>query len=275
MRIVRIEVNGSPVWGVLAEQQRTVEVIAGPIRQWSAALTADFTSLPPLTGQTIELDSAKLLAPVEPGAKVVAVGGTYAKHIAGLGLEMPQQPAAFLKPYESLIGPYDDIVYPPITHQLDYEVELVVVIGAPIRSGESAENAILGYCVGNDVSARDQQFGASLTGMDMFSAKGLDDTSSIGPWITTRDEFGDDHPDLALTLTVDGEVRQQDRTSSMVWGAAELVDYVTQRSRLAPGDVLFTGTTFGVAHEDGRYLRPGQVVEAAVETLGALRNTVR
>ena len=84
--------------------------------------------------------------------------------------------------------------------------------------------------MGNDVSARDLQFGGSVTGMDMFSAKGLDDTSGIGPWITTRDEFGDGHPDLELTLTVDGEVRQQDRTSSMVWGCAELVEYVAERS---------------------------------------------
>ncbi|NDJ88127.1 fumarylacetoacetate hydrolase family protein, partial [Mycolicibacter kumamotonensis] len=77
-------------------------------------------------------------------------------------------------------------------------------------------SCILGYCVGNDVSARDLQFGGSVTGMDIFSGKGLDDTSALGPWIVTRDEFGDDDPDLELTLTVDGEVRQQDRTSSLV-----------------------------------------------------------
>jgi 2-keto-4-pentenoate hydratase/2-oxohepta-3-ene-1,7-dioic acid hydratase in catechol pathway len=275
MKIARFQIDGAPSWGVVDSAQGIVHAIDGPIHRWAPALTADFSSSLPLTGRTAELGSLSLLPPAEPGSKVVAAGATYAKHVAGLGLKMPEKPAAFLKPYESVIGPYDDIAYPPITEQLDYEVELVVVIGAPIGRTEAGWPGILGYCVGNDVSARDLQFGGSVTGMDMFSAKGLDDTSGLGPWITTRDEFGDIHPDLELTLTVDGEVRQQDRTSSMAWGAGELVEYVAARSRLAPGDVLFTGTPAGVAHEDGRYLQPGQVVEATVERLGTLRNTVR
>jgi 2-keto-4-pentenoate hydratase/2-oxohepta-3-ene-1,7-dioic acid hydratase in catechol pathway len=275
MKIARVEIDGAATWGVLDWAQRTVHAIEGPIRQWAPALTADFISCPKLAGRTAELDSVKLLAPVERGSKVLAAGATYAKHVAGLGLKMPEKPAAFLKPYESLIGPSDDIVYPPITEELDYEVELVVVVGAPIRRGGRGIAGVLGYCVGNDVSARDLQFGGSVTGMDIFSAKGLDDTSGIGPWITTRDEFGDGDPDLELTLTVDGEVRQHDRTSSLVWGPAELIEYVAARSRLNPGDVLFTGTPAGVAHEDGRYLQQGQVVEATVEKLGTLRNTVR
>ncbi|MBZ4521782.1 fumarylacetoacetate hydrolase family protein [Mycobacterium avium] len=274
MKIARIEIDGEPTWGVVDWSHRIAHIIDGPISQWGPALTADFSSPLPLTGRTADLSSVRLLPPVGRGAKVVAAGATYAKHVAGLGLKMPERPAAFLKPYESLIGASDDIVYPSITTELDFEVELVVIIGAPVGRGDSGQSAILGYCVGNDVSARDLQFGGSVTGMDMFSAKGLDDTSGIGPWITTRDEFGDDHPDLELTLTVDGEVRQQDRTSSMVWGCAELVEYVAERSRLAPGDVLFTGTPAGVGHEDGRYLQKGQVVEATVERLGTLHNTV-
>jgi 2-keto-4-pentenoate hydratase/2-oxohepta-3-ene-1,7-dioic acid hydratase in catechol pathway len=274
VKIARVLVDNIPTWGLVHDDEGTVALIDGPLRDWAPALTADFTSTPPLTGRTVGLDTVLLLMPVDPGSKVLAAGATYAKHVAGLGLKMPERPAAFLKPYESLIGPADDIRYPPLTEQLDFEVELVVVAGTPIRGGDSGAAGILGYCVGNDVSARDLQFGGSVTGMDIFSAKGLDDTSGIGPWITTRDEFGDDAPDLELLLTVDGEVRQQDRTSSLVWGPAELVDYVAARSRLRPGDVLFTGTPSGVAHEDGRYLRKGQVVEATVEKLGTLRNTV-
>lgn len=275
MKIARIEIDGAPTWGLLDWAQRTVHLIDRPIREWAPALIADRPSPPPLSGRTVELASVRLLAPVEPSSKVVAAGATYAKHVAGLGLKMPERPAAFIKPYESLIGPSDDLVYPPITEKLDYEVELVVIMGAPVGRGDSGQAGILGFCVGNDVSARDLQFGGSVTGMDMFSAKALDDTSGIGPWITTRDEFGDGHPDLELTLTVDGEVRQQDRTSSMVWSCGELIEYVAARSRLAPGDVLFTGTPAGVAYEDGRFLQRGQVVEATVERLGALRNTVR
>ncbi|MGB8389891.1 fumarylacetoacetate hydrolase family protein [Mycobacterium sp.] len=273
MRIARVGVDGAPSWGVLRDG--CVDLIEGPLRSWAPSLMADFTSVPPLTGRSVDVESVSLLMPVDPGAKVVAAGATYAKHVAGLGLKMPEQPAAFLKPYESLIGPFDDIVYPPLTSQLDYEVELVVVLGKTLRAGDSGATGILGYCVGNDVSARDLQFGGSVTGMDLLSGKGLDDTSAIGPWIVTRDEIGDGDPDLELTLTVDGEVRQQDRTSSLVWGPGELVEYVAQRTRFTPGDVLFTGTPAGVAHEDGRYLQRDQVVEATIEKLGSVRNTVR
>ncbi len=275
MKLLRVAIDDEPTWALLDQAQRTVHLIDGSVREWAPVLIADLSSLPPLTGRTADLASVRLLPPVEPGSKVVAAGATYPKHVAGLGLKMPEQPAAFLKPYESLIGASDDILYPPITRELDFEVELVVIIGAPIGRCDSGQAGILGYCVGNDVSARDLQFGGSVTGMDMFSAKALDDTTSIGPWITTRDEFGNDHPDLELTLTVDGEVRQQDRTSSMVWGCGELIEYVAARSRFAPGDVLFTGTPAGVGHEDGRFLQEGQVVEATVERLGTLRNTVR
>jgi 2-keto-4-pentenoate hydratase/2-oxohepta-3-ene-1,7-dioic acid hydratase in catechol pathway len=273
MKIARLLVDESPTWGLVDDG--VVKLIDGPLRDWAPALTADFSAAPPLTGRSVVLASARLLMPVDAGSKVLAAGATYAKHVAGLGLTMPERPAAFLKPYESLIGPTDDILYPPLTEQLDFEVELVVVVGAAIRRGDSGVAGILGYCVGNDVSARDLQFAGSVTGMDIFSAKGLDDTSGIGPWITTRDEFGDTAPDLELILTVDGEVRQQDRTSSLVWGPDQLIEYVAARSRLSPGDVLFTGTPAGVGHEDGRYLRKGQVVEATVEGLGTLRNVVR
>jgi 2-keto-4-pentenoate hydratase/2-oxohepta-3-ene-1,7-dioic acid hydratase in catechol pathway len=188
---------------------------------------------------------------------------------------MPEKPAAFMKTYRALIGPDDEIEYPAITDALDYEVELVAIVGAPrIEDPKAAIRAVLGYAVGNDVSARDHQFAESVTGMDMFSAKVLDRTSGVGPWIVTRDEFGDDHPDLELRLTVDGDLRQNDRTKSMVWGVGELLDYVDARTRLYCGDVLFTGTPSGVGHETGRYLEPGQVVDAAIERIGTLRNTV-
>jgi 2-keto-4-pentenoate hydratase/2-oxohepta-3-ene-1,7-dioic acid hydratase in catechol pathway len=150
----------------------------------------------------------------------------------------------------------------------------VVVVGADIADRAHAERSILGYTVGNDVSARDQQFSGGVTGMDMFSAKALDATSGIGPWIVTRDEFGDEHPDLDLSLTVDGETRQHDRTGSMVWGSGELLAYVDARMHLHCGDVMFTGTCAGVGHEDGRYLEPGQEVTVTIERIGSLSNVV-
>jgi 2-keto-4-pentenoate hydratase/2-oxohepta-3-ene-1,7-dioic acid hydratase in catechol pathway len=263
------------LWAVVDPEAGSAQVLAGSISDWAPALTADADSAPPLDGEPLELASLETLAPVEAGAKVIAAGATYAKHVDGLGLKMPDAPAAFMKTFDSIIGPDEEIAYPALTTQLDYEAELVVVVGAHGSAEQSeAMAAILGYTVGNDVSARDLQFGGSVTGMDMFSAKCLDRTSGIGPWIVTRDEFGDSSPDLELSLTVDGETRQLDRTSSMVWGVDELLAYVGARTSMRPGDILFTGTPAGVGHEDGRYLEPGQEVVATIEGIGSLRNTV-
>jgi 2-keto-4-pentenoate hydratase/2-oxohepta-3-ene-1,7-dioic acid hydratase in catechol pathway len=261
-------------WATVDAEAATARPIEGAFASWAPAVTADVARPLPFAGDPRALESLRLLAPVEPMAKVVAAGATYAKHVAGLGLQMPERPAAMFKTFQSLINPGDAITYPPITSELDYEAELVVVIGAhPLAAGAEAKS-VLGYTVGNDVTARDLQFAGSVTGMDLFSSKALDDTSGLGPWIVTRDEFGDHSPDLELTLTVDGEVRQHDRTGNLVWSVAELLAYVNARSSLRCGDIMFTGTPAGVGHESGRYLEPGQVVEATIEGIGTLTNTV-
>jgi 2-keto-4-pentenoate hydratase/2-oxohepta-3-ene-1,7-dioic acid hydratase in catechol pathway len=204
---------------------------------------------------------------------VVGAGATYRKHLDGLGLDMPAIPGTFLKTRRSVIGPNDEINYPAITRQLDYEGELVVVLGSGLSADDPA-GAVLGYTVGNDVSARDLQFSGGVTGMDMFSGKALDATSGVGPWIATRDEFPAGHPDLELETRVNGELRQSDRTGSMAWTVAELLAYVNARAAFHCGDVLFTGTCAGVALEDGRYLEPGDVVEVSLAGIGTLRNVV-
>jgi 2-keto-4-pentenoate hydratase/2-oxohepta-3-ene-1,7-dioic acid hydratase in catechol pathway len=272
MRIGRFDAgDGAPFWAVVDEKDALP--LPGAIADWAPGLIAD-SFAPPATGDPRPLHDLRTLAPLERTANVVAAGATYAKHIAGLGLKMPDKPAAFLKPWQSVIGPDDEIAYSPLTTQLDYEAELVAILGDDVPEGGDGTAAILGYTVGNDVSARDLQFGGSVTGMDMFSAKGLDRTSPIGPFIVTRDEFGDASPDLEMRLTVDGDLRQHDRTGSLVWGVGELVAYVSARSRLHAGDVLFTGTPAGVGHEDGRYLEPGQQVVVTIERVGELRNVV-
>jgi 2-keto-4-pentenoate hydratase/2-oxohepta-3-ene-1,7-dioic acid hydratase in catechol pathway len=263
----------SSFWGIVDDTARTVTPIEIDFSTWAPLLTSDPGSPLP-TGSPRDLDELRLLAPVPDGANIVAAGATYPKHVAGLGLQMPEQPAAFIKTMASLIGPDDRIRYPEITEKLDYEGELVAVVGATDVDRHDPMSSILGYTVGNDVSARDLQFSGGVTGMDMFSAKVLEATSGIGPWIVTRDEFGNAHPDLELELTVDGQRRQHDRTSSMVWGADELVGYVNSRLRLHAGDALFTGTCAGVGHEDGRYLEPGQVVVVSIERIGSLENVV-
>jgi 2-keto-4-pentenoate hydratase/2-oxohepta-3-ene-1,7-dioic acid hydratase in catechol pathway len=135
--------------------------------------------------------------------------------------------------------------------------------------------SVLGYTVGNDVSARDlQRTGAKGIGMDLFAAKSQDKTTGVGPWIVTRDEFPSGSPTLRLLLTVDGDVRQDGTTADMTWGVAELLEFVEQRSSFAPGDILFTGSPEGVGQGTGKFLNPGELVEASVEGIGALRNIV-
>jgi len=261
-------------WALVDPDADRVRAIEGAFADWVPALTARPGGTPPLSGAEQALSDVRLLMPVEPHATIVATGATYAKHVDGLGLAMPERPAAFLRTYRSLVGPGEEIVYPAVTEALDYEIELVVIIGANDVDPDDPVAGVLGYTIGNEVSARDLQFGGSVTGMDMFSAKALDRTGPIGPWIVTRDEFGDGTPDLEMRLTVDGELRQHDRTGSLVWGVDHLVGYVNARASLHCGDVVWTGTCAGVAHEDGRYLQPGQEVVATIERIGELRNVV-
>jgi 2-keto-4-pentenoate hydratase/2-oxohepta-3-ene-1,7-dioic acid hydratase in catechol pathway len=273
MKLARCRDTSGTFWARVDPEADTVEVIVGDLADWAPALTADLAAGPPLTGEVKVFTAIELLVPLANGASVIGAGATYPKHVAGLGLVMPEAPAVFLKTRNSVVGPYDPIAYPAVTEALDYEAELVIVTGRPVGGGDPMA-AILGYCVGNEVSARDLQFSGGVTGMDMFSSKALDDTAPVGPWITTRDEFGDSQPDLDIVLTVDGAVRQHDRTSSMAWDVGYLLGYVDARSRVGTGDLLFTGTPAGVGHEDGRYLEPGQTVEVTIERLGAIRNVV-
>jgi 2-keto-4-pentenoate hydratase/2-oxohepta-3-ene-1,7-dioic acid hydratase in catechol pathway len=274
MRIGRLTDGSTAFWAALQPDGASVRPLAGDIASWAPAVTTEGPDAAAYDGDVRPLAGLRLLAPAQPDTKVICLGATYAKHVAGLGREMTGQPAGFWKPYDSLVGPDDEIVYPAITRGLDFEVEIVMVIGTPAVDHEAPLGSVLGYTVGNDVSLRDLQFAGSVTGMDMFSAKSAHRSTPLGPWIVTRDEFGDTSPDLALTLTVNGEKRQDDRTGSMAFSLDHLVRWADERTPLHAGDVVYTGTPHGVGHEDGRYLQPGDVVEAEVERVGVLRNTV-
>jgi 2-keto-4-pentenoate hydratase/2-oxohepta-3-ene-1,7-dioic acid hydratase in catechol pathway len=181
---------------------------------------------------------------------------------------------AYIKPRAAVIGPEDEIEYSALTSQLDYEVELVAVVGRDIgRTDERPTGALLGYTIGNDVSARDAM--SPIGGPDLFSMKGLRRSTPLGPWIVTKDELdGAGQVYLEISLRVNGERRQHDRTSNMLWTVDELLHYVLARTDMTTGDVLFTGTTGGTGYSDGRYLQPGDVVECEVERIGVLRNIV-
>ena len=210
-------------------------------------------------------------APVVPRpGKVVCVGINYATHIAEMGRETPEYPALFAKYAEALIGAHDDVVLPAASEAVDWEAELAVVIGSPVRHADerAAEAAIAGYAVLNDVTARDWQYRT----LQWLQGKTFEATTPLGPELVTPDEAG---TGLELTCAVDGEVVQTANTDDMVFGAVATIAYVSTVLTLQPGDVLALGTPGGVGHarKPPRYLQPGQVLTTSISGLGELRNT--
>ena len=211
---------------------------------------------------TLPLDEVTLLPPVIP-SKLICVGRNYVAHAREHDAEVPDVPLLFLKPPSAVIGPGETIVLPPQSQQVEHEAELVVVIGRRGRwiAPEEVQDHILGYTVGNDVTARDLQFRDG----QWSRAKGFDTFCPIGPWIET--EF--DPADAVVTCHVNGELRQMASTRDMVFGVRQLVAYASTVMTLEPGDLIMTGTPAGVAP-----LVDGDVVEVAVEGIGALSNPV-
>jgi acylpyruvate hydrolase len=217
-------------------------------------------------------------APVVPfPTKVICVGLNYRRHISEMGIELPEYPTLFAKFANSLLGAHDDIVLPAVSDSVDWEAELGVVIGAPIRraSVEEAAAAVAGYTVVNDVSMRDWQWRTP----EWLQGKAFEASTPVGPWLVTPDELGvtgelGRGPDLDLRCEVDGQVRQSFRTSDMVFGPAEVIAYISQFTTLGPGDLISTGTPGGVGmtRDPKVFLEPDQVLRTAIEGLGECRN---
>lgn len=227
-----------------------------------------------LDARRLPLAELQLCPPVNPGARVFGVGLNYLSHLVRLGRKQaPPHTLAYIKPASALVPPGGEIQYPAVTNQLDYEVELVAVVARAFGDEPQASACLLGYTVGNDISARDA--GKQLGSLDLFTQKALDSTAPIGPWITTLDEFGGPgQPCVTLSLRINGEERQHDTTDQMIFPVDELLNYVDARIALRPGDLVFTGSTCGVGLEDGRFLQPGDVIEAQIERIGVLRNRI-
>ena len=209
------------------------------------------------------LAEVKLLAPSEP-SKIVCVGRNYVEHAKELGNEVPKVPLIFLKPPSSIINPDDTVLLPPQSAQVEHEGELVVVIGKRGRhiTAANARKHILGYTIGNDVTARDLQ----RTDDQWTRAKGFDTFCPFGPWIDT--EF--DPADSVVTCRVNGQMRQMASTRDMVFNVGMLIAYVSSIMTLESGDLIFTGTPAGVGE-----LKNGDEVVVEIEGLGVLRNPVR
>jgi 2-keto-4-pentenoate hydratase/2-oxohepta-3-ene-1,7-dioic acid hydratase in catechol pathway len=209
------------------------------------------------------LDEVELLAPIVKPATVYAIGLNYARHVEETGGTKPEQPIVFVKVANSVAPPGGPIRCPEVVKRLDYEGELTIVIGAG--------GAIGGYCVADDVSARDLQ----RREPQWTRAKGADTFCPFGPWVTTVDEIGD-NPDLQLRTWVNGELRQDSRTSDLIFTCRELVDFIAQTCTLEPGDLILTGTPNGVgmAFDPPRFLNSGDVVRIEIERLGAIEHPV-
>ncbi len=276
MKVARCSNGGAPFWAVVDTDAQTVTAINGAFADWAPRLTRGEPCAVEPVGAPLPLSSVRLLPPIDKGNRVVVAGANYAKHLASdFGIKSHSQPIAFLKAYGALIGANDELRYPPLTAELDHEVELVAVIGAAAVDRNDPLSSVLGYCVGNDVSARDlQRSGPPGVGMDLFAAKSQDRSTGLGPWIVTRDEFPEGSPKRRLTLRVNGEVRQDGNTDEMTWDVGFLVRFVDERSSFECGDVMFTGSPAGTAQGSGKFLQPGDIVEASVDGIGTLRNTV-
>ena len=227
------------------------------------------------SAESIALADVRLLAPIERPGKYLAIGMNYAKHIAEakrLGVPTPTNQFWFNKQTSCLSGPFDDID-PGVTEQLDYEVELGVVIGRPAKGVSEAEakNHVFGYVVADDVSARDwQRHSPTFT-----IGKSFDTHGPIGPWIVTADEIPDPHV-LKLRCLVNGEVRQDSHTSELVYNVWQQIAYLSTAFTLEAGDLIATGTPSGVGigMNPPRFLQPGDVVRCEVEDIGAIENRV-
>ncbi|MDM7856593.1 fumarylacetoacetate hydrolase family protein [Cellulomonas alba] len=257
MRIARFTTGQDPRYAVVegeAGSEELVVISGDPI----------YTPIQP-TGERIRLDSpgVRLLAPVIPRSKIVGVGRNYADHAAEMGNELPPAPLLFLKPNTSVIGPDDPIVLPDFSDHVEHEAELAVVIGKVTKDvpPDRALDQVFGFTVANDVTARDAQ----RTDGQWARAKGFDTACPIGPWIVP----GLDVDDLAVRARVNGETKQDGRTSQLVFDVAYLVSYVSEVFTLLPGDVILTGTPAGVSPIVDR-----DVVECEIEEIGVLRNPV-
>ncbi|QAY59831.1 FAA hydrolase family protein [Microbacterium protaetiae] len=227
------------------------------------------------SGPRHALADVHLHAPIDDPQKYLGIGMNYKEHAEEArqaGIPTPTSQMWFNKQVSCIVGPFDDIVKPDISDQLDYEIELAVVIGQRCRhvAVEDARSVIAGYLVANDVSVRDWLHKRSPT---FTLGKSFDTHGPIGPWLTTDDEI-DDPLNLHMQLTVNGDVRQDFATSDMIYDIYEQIAYLTQVFTLMPGDILATGTPAGIGAPTGRFLVPGDLVRGQIEGLGAIENRV-
>jgi 2-keto-4-pentenoate hydratase/2-oxohepta-3-ene-1,7-dioic acid hydratase in catechol pathway len=282
MKIAKYSDAKGEAWGVVEVDEGTVRPLQGAFDEWAPAITSGGPDAAPLASKTVKLESVRLLAPLTPTTRVFGTGMNYRSHTETAGQSARAKAApCFMVTLNAMVGPDEEMRYPDITNQFDYEIELVCVMGAEVSDPDAPLEALLGYTIGCDSSARDAGMPVGLP-IDLFSMKGTDSTRPLGPWIVTRDELGGEaQPSVFMTTRINGEQRQHDTTGAMAWDIAACINWLNTRAALTTGDIIFTGTCGGTAVEDemrspgsGRFLQPGDALEFEIENIGVLRSTV-
>lgn len=223
----------------------------------------------------VKIADYRLGSPVARPTKAICVGLNYLQHAKETGATPPEEPIIFMKAPDTVIGGFDDIIVPPGSLKTDYEVEICVVIGKNalyLESPEQAKEHILGYTVSQDVSERHWQIERSG---QWVKGKSFPTFNPVGPWIVTTDTFEPD--DVRLWCSVDGEMRQDSRTSDLIFGINHCVWYISQFMELKAGDIINTGTPQGVGmgHNPTKYLLGGEVVETGIDGIGVIKSSVK
>ncbi|HDS83956.1 MAG TPA: FAA hydrolase family protein [Phycisphaerales bacterium] len=246
-------------------------------------------SLPDSDVPRLDFDQIRLCAPIPRPGKLLALAGNYARHLEETrwqdkSLDRQAQctnPWPFLMPSTAAVGCGATIPWPGYSDEIDHEIELAVVIGKPAYavSPQQAPGCIAGYTIANDLSARSVSFRQGRTDrprdafFDWLMGKWADAFLPLGPWLVTADEIPDPH-NLDLTLTVNGQVRQQANTDQMTFDVYRIVSFLSHLMTLEPGDVICTGTPHGVGLAENRFLRPGDVIDCTIANIGTLSNTL-
>ena len=217
----------------------------------------------------------RLGPPIARPSKIVCVGLNYAKHAKESGMEVPSEPVLFFKASSAIVGPYDDVILPKKSQKSDWEVELAVVIGARasyVSEGDAMKH-IAGYVLHNDISEREYQ----LERLGQWvKGKSCDTFAPLGPFMATTDEIQDPH-NLRLWLKLNGKIMQDSNTSDLIFGIPKLVSYISEFMTLLPGDVISTGTPFGVGLglDPQKYLKDGDMMELGIDGLGVSKQPVK
>ncbi len=275
--LVRFGPAGSEKPGII-DAQGQLRDLSGHVSEITAATltqaSLDEIAEIPLGELPLVQGSPRLGVPLTGIGKIVAIGFNYINHAAEMEVQLPTEPLTFMKATSALTGPFDAVIQPRNGHKLDYEAELVVVIGkrAQYISEEEVFDYIAGYTVGHDVSERAFQ---RERGGQFTKGKSADTFAPVGPYLVSKDQV-DNIQALSIWSEVNGEMRQQGNTADMVFGVKEIVSHLSQFMTLHPGDIIFTGTPAGVGDgmDPPQYLRPGDVVRIGIEGLGEQQQTI-